>query len=827
MRTPATILVTNSPHIYSAIQIEMPPTRVINVLTQLPLKIEENPGSTPPYKLRRTRGTSALFSLVQYLAENPDYEQQVVAWTGEAPWLLLDERRYIELQLPKGIHPVWLDDLEAGEDDTQLVKWRRYPEWALWPVFHYIQNQPSDGKAENEWWHDYVKFNEAYFHKIKLIYKPGDIIWIHDYYLLLLPQLCRTEWPDATIGFFMHAPWPSLEYFRCIPKRSALLEGVLGVNQIGFQLPLFANHFLLCCQRIDGCQLPRKNVVSSYGNITLTITLPILIDAKQTEAEAFTSAVDEKVAALKEVYGNCKIIVGRDRLDSVRGVVQKLEAFEMFLQMYKEWRGKVVLMQVLSLGYSHGDKVEDKVTELVTRINAKYGLIHFTPVLHYQMYVVKEEYLALLRCADVCLITSVRDGMNTTLLEYVVCQKDTCLPLILLEFTGTLTVLKDAILVNPWDSVGIAKQLNECLKMPMAQKQNLESRLYAEVKSNTVQKWTTSFLSKLIAAKDHENGIESRATPPLDRPLLYNNYVKAERRLFLFDYDGTLTPIVQDPNAAIPSLKLNELLRVLARDPKNEIWIILGRDQAFLDKWMGDKNVGLLAEHGCFMKDVDLEHWENLAAKFDMLWQAEVDKVFIEATEACPGCHVERKKVALTWHYRRAEDYPAAERQAKKTHDLLEATVAKKYPVEVMEGKANIEVRPKFLNKGEIVKRLVLLPWGQPQDLQRPLEYNPKVMPDFVLCLGDDQTDEDMFRSLIHISQEANNRGLPQRDEKAQPLTLAYGYFPVVVGPALKQTVAPYHLHDPHQVLETLGLLAGQVLVYELPGTAVVEEEQD
>lgn len=211
------------------------------------------------------------------------------------------------------------------------------------------------------------------------------------------------------------------------------------------------------------------------------------------------------------------------------------------------------------------------------------------------MRVAKEEYLALLRVADLALITSVRDGMNTTSLEFVICQKYNNSPLILSEFTGTATVLKDAIMVNPWDSVGVAKTINDALMLSTKEKVSLESKLYEKVLSNTVQNWTSTFICDILSHSivTHSNSY----TPALNRPLLLNNYKESQRRLFLFDYDGTLTPIVQDPAAAIPSDKLNRILDVLSSDPKNQIWIISGRDQAFLEKWMGNKNVGLSAEH--------------------------------------------------------------------------------------------------------------------------------------------------------------------------------------------------------------------------------------
>lgn len=814
--------------------------RILNVLPLLPTQIYKNVDEKTGndyWDVEPVRGNSALYSSQFFLDQQTDWETHLIGWTSELTNkvnktisitseniqddpLYLDEEdkkdlesKIREANKSERIHPVWL-----LRRDQQ--RWRTYAENVLWPVFHYIQSLPSDGKAEANAWHDYVKFNELYFKKIKSIYKPGDIIWIHDYYLLLLPQLLRMEFPDAYIGLFVHGPFPSSEYFRCLSKRSQLLDGMLGADKIAFQSESFQRHFLSCCSRVLGFDVTHNEVLA-YGTTISVETLPIGIDTKKIEHDAFDKelGIDDKVNALKEIYKGKKIIVGRDRLDTVRGVVQKLQAFEMFLQMYPEWRDKVVLIQVSSPGYSHSAKVESKVTELVNHINSEYGNLNSTPVLHYQMRINKDEYLALLRVADIALITSIRDGMNTTSLEFAITQKYNHSPLILSEFTGTASVLNEAILVNPWDSVGISKTINDCLIMSDEDKSLLETKLYDRVTSNTVQSWTSKFITHLIAHVDKSH--QTHYIPALNRPLLLNNYKNSERRLFLFDYDGTLTPIVKDPAAAIPSSRLNHILDTLAADPKNQIWIISGRDQAFLDKWLGAKNVGLSAEHGCFMKDIGSKEWVNLASSFDMSWQLKVDDVFKKYTDKTPGSNIERKKVALTWHYRRA-DPELGSYQAEQCMEELRSTIASKYDVEIMAGKANIEVRPKFVNKGEIVKRLVLNPHGSKQEPHSVTKTHDDVpvdqLPDFMLCLGDDLTDEDMFKSLKDIEKEWHLRELPKNKYGS------YGVYPIAVGPASKQTIATAHLNEPAQVLETLGLLAGQVSLFESAGSVDLDD---
>lgn len=246
----------------------------------------------------------------------------------------------------------------------------------------------------------------------------------------------------------------------------------------------------------------------------------------------------------------------------------------------------------------------------------------------------------------------------------------------------------------------------------------------------------------------------------------------------MFDYDGTLTPIVKDPQAAIPSDRVLRTIKSLAADPRNAVWIISGRDQAFLDEWMGHiPELGLSAEHGCFIRKPRSDDWENLAEKSDMAWQKDVMEVFQFYAERTQGSFIERKRVALTWHYRRADpEYGAF--QARECRKELEQTVGKKWAVEVMAGKANLEVRPTFVNKGFIATRLVN-------------EYGttPGKAPDFILCLGDDFTDEDMFRALEKFDLPSSH------------------VYSVTVGASSKQTDAGWHLLEPADVIGTLSML--------------------
>lgn len=484
--------------------------------------------------------------------------------------------------------------------------------------------------------------NQKFANRILEIYKPGDIVMIHDYHLLLLPSMLRQRIPHMYISFFLHVPFPSSEFLRCLPRRKDILEGVLGANLIGFQAYSYSRHFVSCCTRIVGYPSDTAGVDAYGGKVSVGV-FPIGIDAAAVQHAAFDNPViGEKVTALRELYKDKKIIVGRDRLDTVRGVAQKLMAFERFLDMYPEWRDKVVLIQVTSPTSVEeeqedtGNKMANKVSELVLKINGVYGSLEFSPVQHYPQYLSQEEYFALLRAGDVALITSVRDGMNTTSLEYVVCQRNSHGPLILSEFSGTAGSLKDAIHINPWDLTGVAQQIHYALTMGEDKKMAMHSSLYHHVTTKNVQAWSTGYIKRLLNVLSAHNATIS--TPLLDKAALLTQYRAATKRLFMFDYDGTLTPIVKNPGDAIPSERVIRTLKSLASDHRNAVWIISGRDQEFLSQYLGDiPELGFSAEHGSFMRHPGSSEWENLAETFDMSWQKEVMECFQKYTEKTPG----------------------------------------------------------------------------------------------------------------------------------------------------------------------------------------------
>ncbi|KAF9234444.1 trehalose 6-phosphate phosphatase [Melanogaster broomeanus] len=696
--------------------------------------------------------------------------------------------------------PVWLEDkVGHGHYDG-------YCKTTLWPLFHYLlwQDVATEYASADAHWVHYEQANQAFAERIASVLKPGDLVWVHDYHLLLVPKLLRSavgeKGTDVIIGLFVHTPFPSSEVFRCLPRRKEILEGMLGANLVCFQTYSYTRHFTSTCVRVCGYETTSR--IDVQGHIVAVSHCPVGIDAERVARDTLRPGIQPKLEALRALYADKKIIVGRDKLDVVKGVLHKLRAFEKLLQDYPEWQGHVVLIQVTSPALSDSPKLERQVSELVAHINGEYGSLDFIPVHHYHQTLKKDEFYALLSVADLGVITPLRDGMNTTSMEFVIAQERTNRsPLVLSEFMGISQHMGDALQVNPWDLGDVAAAMNTGLLMSSESKAARHAALHKVVTTHTSHTWAAVLVKMLLSQINGQTN--ARGTPYLPRDSLKEKYEKAGKRLFLFDYDGTLTPIVRTPAMAVPSLDALNALTKLTSDPKNIVYIVSGRDQEFLEIHLGHiKHLGMSAEHGGFIRDpnggdAEQEEWMNFTAKLDMEWMEEVAEIFRYYTERTTGSHIEIKKSAITWHYR-ASDPEWGLFQCRQCQDLLENNVAHKRPIEVLVGKKNLEVRPLAVNKGEIVKRILYM--------------NPDS--EFIFCAGDDKVnttadteshhvtnrpDEDMFRALRLFPPTPSSLSITPD-----------AVFTTSVGHSSKRTLASWHVTTPEEVVDHMLYLVGE-----------------
>ncbi|KIJ25501.1 glycosyltransferase family 20 protein [Sphaerobolus stellatus SS14] len=780
--------------------------------------------TTPGWSVAHRSGHDAMVSGVKSLSDTHD--QVLVGWTGDilsakdnkvihAEKLTDEDKQGLDEALKgykehtdeerKGstsYKPVWLADKIAHKH------YEGYSKHTLWPLFHYLlwQDVASELSTDDSEWKAYVQVNHDFADAVLAVYRPGDLIWVHDYHLLLVPKILRTLIPDAHIGLFIHTPFPSSEVFRCLPRRKEILDGILGANLVCFQTYSYSRHFTSSCIRVCGYESSGKGI-EVEGHIASVMYCPVGIDAERVAKDTLRPGIQPKLEALTTLYEGKKIIVGRDKLDVVRGVLHKLRAFEKLLTDYPQWRGNVVLIQVTSPSSSDSPKLERQVSELVSRINGEFGSLDFIPVHHYHQHIKKDEFYALLSVADLGVITPLRDGMNTTSMEFVIAQEKTKKsPLVLSEFMGITGNMKDSLQVNPWNLHDVAAAINRGLTMSPAEKAQRHASLYKIVTTHTSHHWAAVLLKMLLSQISADNA--AHQTPYLDAEKIHDAYRKAGKRLMLFDYDGTLTPIVRTPAAAVPSQDALEALVKLTEDPKNIVYIISGRDSVFLLQHLGHiTKMGLSAEHGCFVREPASEKWMSLTEQLDMSWMEDVKEIFQYYTERTTGSHIEVKKSSITWHYR-ASDPEWGLFQCRQCLDLLENNLVHKRPIEVLVGKKNLEVRPLAVNKGEIVKRI--------------LYQHPDA--EFIFCAGDDKTDEDMFRAL-NLPPAINDvlkldapvsaalfEGNP--DATFEPVNIKIRpetTFSTTVGASNKKTLARWHVTSPQEVIDSmLGLVRGE-----------------
>lgn len=621
----------------------------------------------------------------------------------------------------------------------------------LWPVFHYqIPDNPKSKAYEDHSWKYYVNVNQAFADKVVKNWKRGDVIWVHDYHLLLVPGMIRKKLPDAKIGFFLHVAFPSSEIFRCLAMRKELLEGMLGANLIGFQIPEYTRHFLQTCSRLlnveastDGLQLEDRFVD--------VISLPIGIDPVRLQLNREMEEVKEWINVLKERYGDKKLIVARDKLDHVRGVRQKLLSYELFLNTNPEWRGQTVLIQV-ALSSGEKSELDATVSDIVTRVNSSWANLAYQPVVYLKQDIDYAQYLALLTMADALMVTSQREGMNLTSHEYLVCQDGKAEgvdkkhgALILSEFAGTASIFKgNELSVNPWYYRGCAEAIRMALTMSPEEKEKRWTKLYEAVMHHTGSHWCSEFLSRLDRVYDEQHRRDQTSVPRLSLSTVSKQYVNSTRRLFILDYEGTLVawgPV--DRIIPVSPQRTLDVLNELLLDERNTVYVMSGRRPEELDRiFHRVPNLGLIAENGCFLKDCGATKWTEMADISQIVtWKDSVKAIMTYYLERTPGAVIEERRCSLIFHYKSAEDYDSAARQASDcAAHINDACEAQRVHAIGLDG--SVLVEPIDWTKTTAAEK-VFEGIRASMDAS-PEEHRSKV--DFLMVVGDGREDEKVFK---------------------------------------------------------------------------------
>lgn len=724
--------------------------RLLLVSNRLPVTVEKRKGE---FAFKKSVGGLATGLASFYTT----HDSKWIGWCGLASNLLdAQQRRHLESELIKKFdsHTLFL-----SRKDIRLF-YSGFCNRTIWPLFHYFTDYAH---YEAEQWRSYIHVNKLFAQAVSEIANPDDIIWIHDYHLMLLPQLLREKLPDAQIGFFLHIPFPSYEIFRLLPWRKEILQGLMGSDLIGFHTFDYVRHFMSSVRRILGFE-QTFGQISHEHRITRVDAFPMGIDfSRFANAESGTEWTESLVHQCKSDE-SCHTILSVDRLDYTKGIPGRLEAFDYFLDKYPEYKKRVTLILVAVPSRTSVERyqmLKQRVDELVGYINGKHAMIGWIPVLYFYRYMDFNHLTALYKIADVALVTPVRDGMNLIAKEYIATRNGGTGVLVLSEMAGAVSELSEAVIVNPNNQDEVADALEKALNLSEAEQIERNRIMKERIQDYDVVTWAKDFMGRLYQAREIQNALGAKILSARTCTNLKKNYQAAKKRLLFLDYDGTLVPFASSPEKARPDAALKNLLEQLSKDPKNHVVIISGRDRHTLEKWLGRLEVGMSAEHGVWVREIHGE-WHMLETIRDD-WKEEIRPLMDFFVSRTPGSQIEEKSFSLVWHYRKADPGQGIER-AKELKETLLGLTANLHLV-VAEGSKVLEVKHGGVNKGRASAF-----WTSSENW------------DFLLAVGDDWTDEDLFKAM---------------PEKA---------YTIKVG--MTMSSANYYLKDPADVRELLETLA-------------------
>ena len=652
-------------------------------------------------------------------------QQEQTSWIGWPGGMPSNDEQRAELDRKLAEHsatPVYLSTQEAERFYEGMSN------SVIWPLFHYLVDRlPLFVRDYDE----YRAVNQRFADIVCEQATEDDSIWIHDYHLLLLPQLLRERLPRARIGFFLHIPFPSSEIFRLLPHREELLRGMLGASVIGFHTFSYARHFSNALLGNLGVE-PELDRVDVDGRNVSIGAFPMGIDVASFERLAADPELPERVAALRRAQNVERLILGVDRLDYTKGIPRKLLAMERLLERSPQYRGKVRLLQIAvpsRENVAEYKSLRADVEGLVGRINGSSGSLHDAPIHYLYQPVAQAELVASYRAAEIMLVTPLRDGMNLVAKEYVASRIDGDGVLVLSELAGAASELGEALTVNPYDVESLALTLDRALTMPEVERRERMAALRDKVRARPVELWAQQFVSALESNERTPEPRDLRASSQ-ELDALARDLATRKKVLLALDYDGTLVKISSNPERARPDASLRELLVVLAELPNVEVCIVSGRTQSSLAAWFGELPIHLVAEHGVWSKRAGALDWDCHIDPSTLGWLAEAKNILQTYVERAPGAFLEEKTAGLSWHYRLVDPYLGlALARELRVHLVRYFAQA---PVSVLAGRKVIELRPHGIDKGTAIRdSLGLLR----QDVS-------------AAAAGDDRTDEDLFAVL-------------------------------------------------------------------------------
>ena len=690
-------------------------TNLIIVSNRLPVTIGET----------ITKSSGGLVAALEGLSSD-QFDLKWIGWPGgvvpeerqpEVEQLLTDEQ---------GCIPIFLSEEEADGF------YGGFANSSLWPLLHYMTNYMRYDPA---WWDCYRAVNQRFADKVLTLAHPGDLVWVHDYQLMLVPQMLQEKMPQAKIGYFLHTPFPSFETFRCHPKRRELVAGILGADLIGFHTFGYMRHFRSTVLRLLGIESDISTIRTETGHTAALGVFPIGINSKKFEATLGSQEFQERLAEMRASDADKRVVLSVERMDYTKGILHRIEAIEHFLADLENRESiKFIFVSVPSReGVEQYQELRAEVEARIGRINGTYATLKSSPIRFIHGSVDFVDLCALYALSEVGLVTPLIDGMNLVAKEYIACQRgDDAGVLILSEFAGAAGELFNAILINPYDAQGVAEALRQALALSPEERRARNKPMRERVLKYDARLWARTFIEQLRAAPE-EAGASDRERIGELKGRLRAAAAEGKRIALFLDYDGTLREIERNPQAARPNEAVWRLLDALGDRPGLDVTLISGRTSDDLEAWLGRYPFGLIAEHGAAVRRAGSRQWERLDSGVSYAWKEEMLKILRLYEESTPGSFVEEKKTSIVWHYRNTDP----EFGAWKAHQLageLGARMANE-PVEIRHGRKIIEATAATISKGAAVRRLL-----------NETNY------DLAVCAGDDQTDESMFElNLPHL----------------------------------------------------------------------------
>jgi trehalose 6-phosphate synthase/phosphatase len=686
---------------------------LINVSNRLPVAIKNG---------EMTKSSGGLVAALEGLPKC-DYDQKWIGWPG-AEIRDKKEQKQIARKLVDeyGCIPVFLGKEEA------TGFYEGFSNSSIWPLLHYL---PNYLRYQPEWWEHYRTVNHTFAKKVLEIAKEGDLVWVHDYQLMLLPAILRAEAPKLKIGFFLHTPFPAAEVFRFHPRRRELVAGMLGANRVGFHAFNYLRHFSGTVRRLLRIETELTHI-SSEDHTTALGVYPIGINAPKFEQTMDSEEFRQRRAEFRQAHEGKRLVISVERMDYTKGILHRLEAIDDFLARWDQIDNiRFIFVSVPSREnieeYQH---LVEEVESRIGQLNGKYATLLNSPIHFIHGSVPFVDLCALYALADVALVTPLIDGMNLVAKEFIACQRENAGLLILSEFAGAAEELFNALFVNPYDSDAVARTLIDALGRPIEQRRSGIQAMRERIIRYDAKHWARSFIADLATDSDADTGT-GKTNIKEARDQINQAIEKGEKIALFLDYDGTLREIEVKPSAATPNPAIESLLNRLSQQPNVDVTILSGRSEADLEAFFGKFPFRLIAEHGASWRQPGQKEWERLDRNLKYTWKDKLLPILRVYEQTTPGSLIEEKPSSIVWHYRRADEEFGEWKANRLTQEL--AALAANQPIKVRHGKKMVEVTAAENNKGAAVMRV----------LEQFSDYG------IAICAGDDLTDESMFELTL------------------------------------------------------------------------------